>query len=340
MREYNLCFLGFGNVGRALARLLETKSVEMEEQFGIRWRIAGVATRRMGWIAAPDGIETDEILAGKNVRQVVPAPRDVREWLRAARADVLFETTSLEPQTGQPAIEHLRAALESGAHAITANKGAVVHGFEELSALAAERGKRFMFESTVADCLPVFSLFRETLPAARLLSFRAVLNSTTSIILEEIERGRTFDEGVARAISLGVTETDPGYDVDGWDAAVKVCALARVLMSAPLKLEDVRREGIRDLNAESIRAARAAGTPFKLISQAQRTEEGRVSASIAPERIAPDDPLSSTSGTTLTINFELDVLHGLTLTAHSPNLQSTAYGLLADFINAVKDRES
>ncbi|MGA9996884.1 MAG: hypothetical protein WBP93_15810, partial [Pyrinomonadaceae bacterium] len=265
MREYNLCFLGFGNVGRALARLLQDKSEEMREQFGLTWRITGVATRRMGWITSPDGIDVDEILAGKNVSQVVPAPDNVRDWLRAARADVLFETTSLEPFTGQPAIEHIRAALESGAHAITANKGAVVHGFEELSALAATRSKRFMFEATVADCLPVFSLFRETLPAARLLSFRAVLNSTTNIILEEIERGRTFDEGVARAQALGVTETDPGYDVDGLDSAVKVCALARVLMNAPLMLEEIQREGIRHLSVESIREARAAGTPFKLI---------------------------------------------------------------------------
>ncbi|MGB9179492.1 MAG: hypothetical protein WCB68_09645 [Pyrinomonadaceae bacterium] len=335
MREYNLCFLGFGNVGRALARLLQTKSKEMREQFGIKWRITGVAARRMGWIASPDGIDVDEILAGKNVSQDVPAPDNVRDWLRAARADVLFETSSLEPFTGQPAIEHIRAALENGAHAITANKGAVVHGFEELSALAATRGKCFMFESTVADCLPVFSLFRETLPAARLLSFRAVLNSTTNIILEEIERGRTFDEGVARAQALGVTETDPGYDVDGLDSAVKVCALARVLMNAPLMLEEIQREGIRHLSAESIREARAAGTPFKLISQAQRTDDGRILASVRPEQLASDDPLASTSGTTLTINFELDVLHGMTLTAHNPNLKSTAYGLLADFINAV-----
>lgn len=336
MREYNLCFLGFGNVGRALARLLQIKSEEMREQFGILWRITGVATRRMGWIAAPDGIEMDEILAGKNVS---PALDNVRDWLKAARADVLFETTSLEPFNGEPAIEHIRAALESGAHAITANKGAVVHGFEELNALAATRSKRFMFESTVADCLPVFSLFRETLPTARLISFRGILNSTTSIILEEIERGRTFDEGVARAQSLGVTETDPGYDVDGLDAAVKVCALARVLMRAPLKLEDIQREGIRSLSEEKIREARAAGTPFKLVSQAKRTADGSISASVRPEQLAQDDPLVTTSGTTLTINFELDVLQGLTLTAHSPNLQSTAYGLLADFLNAVTSDE-
>jgi homoserine dehydrogenase len=150
-----------------------------------------------------------------------------------------------------------------------------------------------------------------------------------------MEKGLTFEEGVERAIALGVTETDPGYDVDGWDAAVKVCALARVLMHAPLRLEEVEREGIQNLDSTRLREARLAGRPFKLVSRALLSD-GKVVASVRPEQISPSDPLMMTSGTSLLIHFELDVLPGLTLMAHSPNLKSTAYGLLADFINAVK----
>jgi homoserine dehydrogenase len=147
-----------------------------------------------------------------------------------------------------------------------------------------------------------------------------------------------FEEGVRRAQRLGVTETDPGYDVDGWDAAVKVCALSRVLMRAPLKLGEVLREGIRNLDSKRVQSARAAGHPIKLVSRAEASQ-GRVKASVRPEQIAPDDPLAMASGTSLLIHFELDVLPGLTMMAHSPNLKSTAYGLLADFINAVKEEK-
>ncbi|MBC7929038.1 MAG: homoserine dehydrogenase, partial [Rubrivivax sp.] len=269
-------------------------------------------------------------------QRVTPPAASVADWLAASRCDVLFETTSLEPLTGEPAVTHVRAALEYGAHVATANKGTIVHAYRELSSLASERGRRFMFEATVADCLPVFSLFRETLPTARLLAFSGLLNSTTTLILEEMAAGRTFDEGVRRAQALGVTETDPTHDVDGWDAAIKVCALANVLMGASLRLEDVRREGIRGLNDEEVRAAHAAGQPFKLIARARLGEDGSVAASVRPERIAPHEPFAGMDGTTLALNFELDVLHGLTLIARQPNLKSTSYGLLADFINAVK----
>jgi homoserine dehydrogenase len=337
MKVFNLCLLGFGNVGRALARLLVEKGEEMRSQFKIEWRVTGVATRRMGWLVAPEGFRMEELLSGELSTRMTPQPLDVDEWLAAAGCDVLFETTSLEPLTGEPAVTYARAALERGAHVVTANKGTVVHAHRELSELARERSRRFMFEATVADCLPVFSLFRETLPGARLVAFRGVLNSTTTLILEDIAAGRTFDEGVRRAQELGVTETDPTYDVDGWDSAIKVCALANVLMGARLKLEDVECIGIRGLDAGAVRAAQAEGRPFKLLARAHRDDEGEVEAIVRPEQVAPHEPFALVAGTTLAIHFELDVLPGLTLVAHDPNLKSTAYGLLADFIDAVRE---
>ncbi len=337
MKQFNLCLLGFGNVGRALARLLEVKTPELREQYGIEWRLTGVATRHLGWIASVEGLDVPALVAGEPARSPSTVAHDAHEWLRAARADVMFETTSLDPFTGQPAIDHIRAALQSGAHAITANKGPVVHAYRELTELAEMRGKRFLFESAALDCLPIFSLFRETLPGAKLLGFRGLFNSTTNIIIEEMEAGRTFDEGVKRAQKLGVAETDPSYDIDGWDTAVKVCALAQVLMNVPLKLDEIRREGIRGLDVEKVRAARAVGQPFKLVARARLTPEGRIKASVCPDQIALADPLATARDSSLMIHFELDVLAGLTMTAHQPDLQSTAYGLLADFINAVRD---
>ena len=192
------------------------------------------------------------------------------EWLRAAGVDVLFEATSLSVRDGQPAIDHIRAALECGAHAITANKGPVVHAYRELSALAAAKGKKFFFESTVMDGVPIFSLFRDSLPAVELRGFRGILNSTTNVILGGMEAGSSFEESLKQAQQMGVAETDPGHDVEGWDAAVKVAALVTVLMGTPIQLDEIEREGIGKLTGESVRGARGAGKPYKLVCRAQR----------------------------------------------------------------------
>jgi len=333
---YNLCFLGFGNVGRALARLFGTKSAELAQLYGIEWRITGVATRRMGWLTNPAGFNLESLLTAGADQLSCTRVRNFEEWLEQSSPAALLETTSLSVETGRPAIDYLRAALQSGAHAITANKGTVVYGYEELAAAAGRAGKRYLFEATVLDSAPIFSLFRECLPAVKLRGFTGVFNSTTNVILEAMETGRTFEEGVEAARELGVTETDPSHDVDGWDSTVKVCALATVLMKSPLKPDQVRREGIRGLDTRTIQKARTEGRPFKLVARARFERDGSISASVQPEQLNATDPLSSVRGTSLAAHFELDMMPGLTIMSHRPNLQSTAYGLLADFINAVR----
>ena len=264
----------------------------------------------------------------------LPAPHDVRAWLSAARADVLFEATSLNVQDGQPAVDHIRTALECGAHAITANKGPIVHAYEELSSLATTKGKRFLFEATVMDGVPIFSMFRESLPAVHLRGFRGILNSTTNVILSGMEDGLSFNESLKKAQEIGVAETDPSNDVEGWDATVKVAALVRVLMGVPVRLDEIEREGVGKLSGETVRAARAAGKPYKLVCRARR-DGPLVRASVRPEQVALSDPLAWVTGTSSIVCFETDIFPGLVITENNPGLEATAYGMLADFVRAV-----
>ncbi len=337
MKTLNLVLLGFGNVGRALAGLLQSKRAELREKYEIEWRITGVASRHIGWRANPDGFDVDALLANNYQSPMTTA--SIQDWLSASRADVLFENSSLNPLTGQPAIDYVKAGLEHGAHVVTANKGPVVHAYHELRGLAAAKGKRFLFEAAVMGGAPIFSLFREALPAANLKRFRGILNSTTNLILTEMEAGLSFEQAVKKAQDHGIAETDPSFDVDGWDAAVKVSALATVLMDAPLKLQDVQREGIRGLTQERVQAARQAGRPFKLVCQAGRAADGRVTASVRPEQVAASDPLASVNGPNSVVTFEMDTLYSLTLSEQNPDAITTAYGPLADFVTIAQSSE-
>jgi homoserine dehydrogenase len=334
IRTYNLRVVGYGNVGRAFLALLQKKQQKLKNQHGIEYRVTGVASRRIGWLAAPEGFASEKLLAGDFAG--TQRAGDVREWLRLAKADALFETTSLNAATGQPAIDHICAALESGAHAISANKGPVVHAYRQLTDLAAAKGRRFLFESAVMDGVPIFSLFREAMPAVEVRGFRGVLNSTTNVMLEGMESGMSFDESLRHAQKLGVAESDPTDDIEGIDAAVKVVALTNVLMEADLKLSDVQRQGIREITLAQLRDARASGEAWKLVCSARRDSNGQVVASVRPERLKVSDPLALVQGTSSVISFETDVLPQLIITEQNPSLETTAYGLLADFLIAVR----
>jgi homoserine dehydrogenase len=343
MSHYKLALLGFGNVGRAFARLLIRKRPVMEAQYGITFQVTGIATGRHGAAINTEEIDLERALdllsrrASLDELSTLPHPTDSFDFIRRSGADVLFENTPVNYASGLPAVDHLRLALELGMHAITANKGPVVHAYRELTGLATSRWRKFYFESTVMDGAPIFSLYRETLPAAHLRSFRGVLNSTTNLILTRMESGQAFEQAVAYAQSIGVAETDPSGDIDGWDASVKVAALATVLMDVPLKPAEVERQGIRDITLQEIERARLQGKRWKLVCSAER-QGGGVRARVAPEMVGIDSPMYGVDGTTSIVQFESDVLGLLSVIEANPGPDTTAYGLLADFINAVRPR--
>jgi homoserine dehydrogenase len=182
--------------------------------------------------------------------------------------------------------------------------------------------------------VPIFSMFPLGLPAVDLRGFHGVLNSTTNVVLTEIERGLSFDEAVKRAQAMGIAETDPSADVDGWDAAFKVVALGTVLMGVPVKIEQVRRTGIRELNEEKIRSVRDAGMRYKLVCRAERRGLG-VECTVAPELLLAGDPLANLEGSSSAIRFDMDVF-GLSIVEHNPGIDATGYGLVADLVRAVQ----
>ena len=339
MKMYKLALIGFGNVGQALARLLLEKRRELENRYSIRFMVTAIATGSHGRAIDADGIDLEKALkitkfgGSPDEISASPVPTDNVEFIRVSGADVMFENTPVSYTDGQPAISYIETALESGMHAFTANKGTVVHGYRRLSALAAKHGRKFFFESTVMDGTPVFSTFRR-LPAVDLSAIRGVLNSTTNLVLSRMEEGDSFDEAVRHAQRIGIAETDPGGDIDGWDAAVKLSALVTVLLDHPFTPERVDRTGIGHITPKMIAEAKAGGKRYKLVAHA-RKEGGQIEAKVSPELVGPDSEFYNITGSSSIVCFESGVLGTLSIIEKDLGTRTTAYGLLADFIDAV-----
>jgi homoserine dehydrogenase len=345
--HYNLAFIGFGNVARSLARLLMRKQSALERDYGITFSVTGIATGKHGFAVNPDGLDLNQALAlvesGQSITSITNYQSPISSSLDVithSSADFMFENSPVNYETGQPAIEHVRAALNAGMHVSTANKGTVVHGYRELTELAKSKGKVFRHESTVLGGTPLFATFREAFPAAELLSFKGIINATTNIILSRMEDGETFDQAVKYCQSIGIAETDPSGDVDGWDASIKVAALATVLMKTPLKPQQVDRTGIRGITPEMVKQAKAEGKRWKLVASAERDGD-TVRARVAPELVEASSPLYGMMGSSTGLTFRTDVLPDYSVSvSERPGMKGgpdeTAYGLFADFINAVK----
>jgi len=341
-RDVHVALVGFGNVGRRFVEQLRGPYARALRAEGVRVRVTGIATARHGLAIDPGGIDLGLALrlstrgGSLGSLQRGRAVGDVREFIARVPAEVLVEVTTLDPLTGQPATRHVRQALARGLHVVTANKGPVAFALRSLRALAERRGRLFLHEGAVMDGTPVFNLVARCLPGTRIESFRGTLNSTTNLVLSRMERGLGRDAAVREAQRLGIAEVDPRNDLDGWDAAVKGCALANALMGASIRPKQVRRRGISDVSLYDVRRALRGGFRTRLVVRGVRAK-GRVRVSVAPERIALGDPLSG-SGPDAALVFQTDLMGEIGVFERGATVDQTAYALLSDLLEIVRHR--
>lgn len=333
---HRLVLVGFGNVGREFARMLLERRDALRREQGLEAIVVAILTAKHGRIEDPRGIDLREAVRLADAgRSIEPCGRPVRasnlDFLRQVHADVAVELTPLRIAPRQIAVDHIVAAMRGGKHVITANKGPVVYHYPRLRSLARRQGVGFRYEGTVMDGAPVFNLFQETLRGAHVEGFEGILNSTSNFVLSELEAGRSYEGGVEAARAMGLLEADPAMDLEGWDATVKACLLANVLLGGRLRPEAVPRQGIAGIDPARVRAALAAGRRVKQVARGWK--EGRaVRASVSVEELPRDHPLAGVDGTSNALLARTDMLKELLVSERHPGLQQTAFAVYSDLI--------
>lgn len=313
-----LALIGYGHVGRAVARLVGQK----RRQFP--FTITGIHTLRHGSAVDAGGLPEDPPMG--------PRAESIEAFLDNARAQVAVELTTLDPSTGEPAIAHIRAAFARGMHVVTANKGPIAHAYAELRDEAVQAGVGFRFESAVMDGAPVFSIWRNSMPGVKVQGFTGALNSTSKVVIEAMERGGSFEEGLAQARRMGITEAGGAYDIEGWDSAAKTAALANVLMDARTTPQQVSTRGIARLTPERVQELMHKGKTVRLISRGKRAGS-RLSLRVRAEVLDRRDILACTPGTSNLILFHTDLMGTFGTVSIDPQVEQTAYGVFSDLVD-------
>jgi homoserine dehydrogenase len=317
-----VALIGFGNVGRAFARLLEQQRAQYP------FPIVGIHTAHHGTAYDRKRLPVTPVFG--------EAAKSVADFLDRARPDVAIEITALNPVDGEPAISHIRAAFARGIHVLTANKGPIAHAYTALREEAKRAQAEFRFESTVMDGAPVFNLVRNSLPGIRIQGFTGVLNSTSKLVVAAMQRGLSMQEGIAEAQRLGIAEAEASFDIDGWDSAAKTAALANVLMDASTRPQDVARKGIADLTTDEAVRLGSEGKTVMLVSRAERRDDGSVSLRVSPEVLIQTDMLATIQGTSNLLLFHTDLMGTVGTVSISPGVEQTAYGLFSDLVDIAK----
>jgi len=236
----------------------------------------------------------------------------------------------------EPAREYLLRAMRSGRHVVTANKQLLSQYGEELWETARTHDVQLRFEGAVAGVVPVIRVLQESLAGATIDRVHGIVNGTTNFILTEMARtGATFEQALAEAQRLGYAESDPSEDVDGRDAAAKMAILARLAFDTPVHIDQVRYEGIEQIQPDDLEYARDLGLGLKLIGTAERIGADALSVQVHPAFLYPGHPLASVSGPFNAVTVESEAITEITMSGPGAGGPQTASAVLGDVISAM-----
>ena len=337
--HFKLAFIGFGTVGQGLAEILLEKKEMLEEKFDFNWNIVAISDIMKGSVYDENGLDAKKILnllkSGKKLDDYPSGIKGMNsiETIKKTNADTIVEVTFTDVKTGEPALTHIKTALNSKKNVVSTNKGPVVKEALNLLNLAEKNNVFYGFEGVVLSGTPVINLANYMLAGNKITGFKGILNGTTNYILTRMEEGMPYNDALKKAQELGYAEADPTGDVEGLDALGKVVILTNVVLGKKITWKDVERKGITEISKKDVEKAKAEGKRWKLIGSAEILKDGTVKAKVWPQKLPLSDPLAGVCEAINALTFYTDELGPVTIIGPGAGRRQTGFALLIDLLN-------
>ncbi|WP_409199365.1 homoserine dehydrogenase [Methanobrevibacter sp. DSM 116169] len=336
MKEYKICIIGFGAVGKGVAKAISLKKDNIKEKYNANLKIVAAADSSSSAISS-DGLDEELLLKTKEETGKLESYPNFggnlngMEILNEVDYDILIDVTPTNIETGEPALSLTLKAFEDGKDVITSNKGHLAIKFKELIATARENNVQFKYESTVGGAMPIINFVQETLNSCEVESIIGILNGTTNYILSRMTtEGSSYINTLNESQELGIAETDPTQDVEGIDAACKTVILANSILGVDAVYSDVDVTGISQITSEAISLAKKDGYLIKLIGEVSK-EELKVSP-----RLVKQGSQYDLNGTLNMATVKTDLAGDVTVVGKGAGSLETASAILTDLINVIK----
>ncbi len=319
-KPIKIAVAGLGTVGAETVKLLANNADLLEKRCGRALKVTAVCARDknkdrgvpldgMAWFGDP------AVMAGE------------------ADADVVVELIGGSEGIAK---ETCAAAISAGRHVVTANKALIAHHGTALAEAAEKAGVSLAFEAAVAGGIPIIKALREGLAANRLTRVYGILNGTCNYILTAMrESKREFRDVLSEAQELGYAEADPGFDIDGVDAAHKLAILASVAFGCEINFDAVYSEGIRHISPLDIVFAEELGYRIKLLGIASLAN-GEVEQRVHPCMVPLEAPIATVEGVFNAIVTDGDFVDTLMQEGRGAGAGPTASAVVADLVDIAR----
>ncbi len=312
---------GLGTVGAALIRIIDADAKAISRKLGREIVISAVSARSR---SRDRGVD----ISGINWVD------DPVALARSPEVDLFVELMGGEDG---PALASVTAALERGCPVVTANKALLARHGVALAKLAEENDTQLGFEAAVAGGIPVIKTLREGLGSATVTRVYGIMNGTCNYILTRMgAEGIGFEECLKDAQALGYAETDPTFDVEGYDTAHKLAILSSLCFGTEIAADQVFVEGISRITQADIRVAADLGYKIKLLGMARKSEQG-IEQRVHPTLVRKTSAIAGVDGVLNAVALETNHVHELLLAGPGAGGDATAASVLSDILDVARD---
>ena len=277
MVDVNVGIVGLGSVGQGVVQIISDEISLIQKKTNTRINISGVSGKtknkkrdvridKYRWFNNPIDLAVDQ------------------------STDIIIELVGGEDGI---AFEVVESALKAGKDVITANKALIAKNGNQLLQLAEENGAKLLFEAAVAGSIPIIKTLKESVASNTISAIYGILNGTCNYILTSMEKdGVSFGSALKRAQNLGFAESDPTFDIEGYDAAHKLSILSSICFGQKINFDQVKINGIKDIELDDIRAASDYGYAIRLLGIAKKNKQGNISQVVRPSLLSKETELS------------------------------------------------
>ena len=317
---FRIGIAGLGTVGTGVIKILTQNADLISQRAGREIVIAAVSARNK---------DKD--------RGVDLTPYDwVDDTANIAAYDGLDAVVELIGGSEGVAADIVHAALDRRYHVVTANKALLAHHGYELAQKAENNNVSLMYEAAVAGGIPVIKMMREGLAANNVNAVYGILNGTCNYILTIMrESGRDFADVLAEAKELGYAEADPTFDIEGIDAAHKLCILTSIAFGVKPDFAALKVRGISEINATDIAYATEFGYRIKLLGIARRIN-GEIMQILEPCLVPIHSPMGIVDDVYNAVYVEGDFVETPLMTGKGAGEGPTASSVVADIIDLAR----
>lgn len=319
MKKVKIGLLGMGNVGKGTYTILKQNAE----------KITGLSNCQ---------ITIEKILVSNKTKkrdiEISPSmlTEDPSEVIDNPDLDIIVELIG----GIDTAYRYIKRALENGKHVVTANKAVIAtHGMELLD-LAKKNQVLLLHEASVAGGIPVLTAMLKPLCGNEFQELVGIVNGTTNYILTQMTENQ-MEYGVAlkQAQEKGFAEADPTSDVEGEDAAYKLCILMLIAFGVYVDPNLIPREGITKISKEDIAFASQFGYKLKLLAGAKKSN-GRLKYYVYPTLVSQDHPLAAVSNEFNALFIKGDAVGELMFYGKGAGSMPTGSAVVGDIVSIAK----